>query len=288
MQRKVYYYTHRVDKKCKGEVMRIRKLALTFVGVLAMASLAACSSGSQTSTPDSIKSKGKVVVALSPEFAPFEYQTLENGKNTIVGSDVELAKDIAKELGVELELSPMSFENVLSSLQSGKADLAISGISKTEERSKVYDFSEPYYTAVNKVIVKKSDLDKYTSKDTLKSKSVGVQKGSVQETMAQKELTGSSLVSLNKNGNLITDLKSGQLDAVIFEEPIAKGYVEKNPDLALADVTFDQASSDSYAVAMKKGSTELKEKVDQVVKKLKDEGKIEQYIQEAYDKSVEN
>lgn len=267
--------------------MKIRKLALTFVRVMAAAGLAACGSSSQGTSPDTIKSKGKVVVALSPEFAPFEYQTLENGKNTIVGSDVELAKDIAKELGVELELSPMSFENVLASLQSGKADLAISGISKTAERSKVYDFSEPYYTAVNKVIVKKSDLDKYTSKDALKGKNVGVQKGSVQETMAKKELTGSSLVSLNKNGNLITDLKSGQLDAVIFEEPIAKGYVEKNPELALADVTFDQTDSDSYAVAMKKGSTELKEKVDKVVKKLKDEGKIEQYIQEAYDKSVE-
>lgn len=268
--------------------MKLKKVAFGFLAGVAALGLVACSNSSQGTTVDSITSKGKIVVALNPEFAPFEYQTLVDGKNEIVGSDVELAKEIAKELGVEVELSQMSFENVLASLQSGKADLAISGISKTEERSKVYDFSEPYYTAVNKVIVKKSDLDKYTSKDTLKSKSVGVQKGSVQETMAQKELTGSSLVSLNKNGNLITDLKSGQLDAVIFEEPIAKGYVEKNPDLALADVTFDQASSDSYAVAMKKGSTELKDKVDQVVKKLKDEGKIEQYIQEAYDKSVEN
>lgn len=267
--------------------MKIGKLALTFVGVVAMTGLVACSSHSNATSLQNIKSKGKVVVALSPEFAPFEYQTLENGKNTIVGSDVDLAKEIAKDLGVELELSPMSFENVLASLQSEKADLAISGISKTAERSKVYDFSEPYYTAVNKLIVKKSDLDKYTSLDTLKGKSVGVQKGSVQETMGKKELTGSSLVSLNKNGNLITDLKSGQLDAVIFEEPIAKGYVEKNPELALATLTFDQATADSYAVAMKKDSKDLKEKVDQVIQKLKDQGKIEEFIQRAYDQSIE-
>ncbi|CXH07151.1 amino acid ABC transporter periplasmic amino acid-binding protein [Streptococcus pneumoniae] len=77
-----------------------------------------------------------------------------DGKNQIVGSDIELAKAIATELGVELELSPMSFDNVLASVQSGKADLAISGVSKTDERSKVFDFSTPYYTAKNKLIVK--------------------------------------------------------------------------------------------------------------------------------------
>lgn len=269
-------------------MVKLKKIAFAFLMGVVAVTLVACGSSSQGTSLDSIKSKGKVVVALNPEFAPFEYQTLVDGKNTIVGSDVELAKEIAKELGVEVELSQMSFENVLASLQSGKADLAISGISKTEERSKVYDFSEPYYTAVNKVIVKKSDLDKYTSTDSLKGKSVGAQKGTVQETLVQKELTDSSLVSLTKNGNLITDLKSGQLDAVIFEEPIAKGYVEKNPDLAIADISFNQDSADSYAVAMKKGSTELKEAVDKVIKKLKDEGKIEEYIQKAYDQSVEN
>ena len=91
--------------------------------------------------------KEKLVVALNPDFAPFEYQKVVDGKNQIVGSDIELAKAIATELGVELELSPMSFDNVLASVQSGKADLAISGVSKTDERSKVFDFSTPYYTS---------------------------------------------------------------------------------------------------------------------------------------------
>ncbi|KXT75248.1 Amino acid ABC transporter, amino acid-binding/permease protein [Streptococcus sp. DD10] len=258
------------------------------MAVLTGFSLVACSNSSQTSSLDSIKSKGKLVIALNPEFAPFEYQTLVDGKNTIVGSDVDLANEIAKELGVDIEISPMSFENVLASVQSGKADLAISGISKTEERSKVYDFSEPYYTTTNKLIVKKTDLDKYTSIDSLTGKSIGAQKGTVQENIAKNEFTESSVVSLSKNGNLITELKSGQLDAVIFEEPVAKGYVEKNPDLALADVNFEQTDADSYAIAMKKGSTELKEAVDKVITKLKSDGKLEAFIQEAYNKSIEN
>ena len=87
-----------------------------------------------------------------------------------MGSDIELAKAIATELGVELELSPMSFDNVLASVQSGKVDLAISGVSKTDERSKVFDFSTPYYTSKNKVIVKKSDLPTYQSVNDLAQK----------------------------------------------------------------------------------------------------------------------
>ena len=175
-----------------------------------------------------------------------------DGKNQIVGSDVELAKAIAKELGVEVEFSPMSFDNVLASLDSGKADLAISGISKTEERSQVYDFSIPYYTSKNKVIVRKSELTNYQSVKDLAQKKVGAQKGSIQETLAKETLQNASLVSLPKNGNLITDLKSGQLDAVIFEEPVAKGFVENNSDLAIAEFDFDNDKEDSYAVAMKK------------------------------------
>lgn len=105
--------------------------------------LGACTNSNTKKKTDllsEIQERGKLVVALNPEFAPFEFKTLIDGKDTIVGSDIELAKAIAKEPDVELELSPMSFDNVLASLQTGKADLAISGISATAERSNVYDF----------------------------------------------------------------------------------------------------------------------------------------------------
>ena len=215
-------YTTKKNKHKGGFVMnKIKKVLMTMFGLVMLPLLFACSNN-QSAGIEAIKSKGKLVVALNPDFAPFEYQKVVDGKNQIVGSDIELAKAIATELGVELELSPMSFDNVLASVQSGKADLAISGVSKTDERSKVFDFSTPYYTSKNKLIVKKSDLATYQSVNDLAQKKVGAQKGSIQETMAKDLLQNSSLVSLPKNGNLITDLKSGQLDAVIFEEPVAK------------------------------------------------------------------
>ncbi|MCY7083956.1 ABC transporter substrate-binding protein [Streptococcus oralis] len=265
---------------------KVKKVLMTMFGLLMFPLLFACSN-TQSQGVEAIKAKGKLVVALNPEFAPFEYQKLVDGKNQIVGSDVELAKAIAKELGVEVEFSPMSFDNVLASLDSGKADLAISGVSKTEERSQVYDFSIPYYTSKNKVIVRKSELTNYQSVKDLAQKKVGAQKGSIQETLAKETLQDSSLVSLPKNGNLITDLKSGQLDAVIFEEPVAKGFVENNPDLAIAEFDFDNDKEDSYAVAMKKDSKELKEAVDKTIQKLKDSGELDKLIDDAFKASIE-
>lgn len=108
--------------------------------------------------------KRKLVLAVSPDYAPFEFKALVNGKDKVVGADIELAQAIADELHVKLEVSPMSFDNVLSSLQTGKADMAISGLSYTKERAKVYDFSKPYYTTENAVLVRKSDLGKYTNR----------------------------------------------------------------------------------------------------------------------------
>lgn len=259
---------------------KVKKVLMTMFGLLMFPLLFACSN-TQSQGVEAIKAKGKLVVALNPEFAPFEYQKLVDGKNQIVGSDVELAKAIAKELGVEVEFSPMSFDNVLASLDSGKADLAISGVSKTEERSQVYDFSIPYYTSKNKVIVRKSELTNYQSVKDL------AQKGSIQETLAKETLQNASLVSLPKNGNLITDLKSGQLDAVIFEEPVAKGFVENNSDLAIAEFDFDNDKEDSYAVAMKKDSKELKEAVDKTIQKLKDSEELDKLIDDAFKASIE-
>lgn len=266
------------------------KLVKVFSGLALTASvllLTACGSGQKEDTSlKDIQDKGTLTVAMNPEFAPFEFKTLVNGKDTIVGADVEIANAIGKELGVKVKFSSMSFNNVLASLQSGKADIAISGISATKERSKVYDFSESYYESVNVVIIKKSDLSKYTSTADFENVSVATQKGTIQETVAKDQLKGAKVVSLVQNGEMINELKSSQVDAVVFEKPIAEAYVAKNDDLAIAEVKLESSDSDAYAVAMTKGSTALKEKIDKVIKELKDSGKIDQFVQDAYDLSV--
>lgn len=261
--------------------MKIKKLvlgALTFVSVF---SLAACGSSSNENLQEKVVKKGKLVVAISPDYAPFEFKTLVNGKDTIVGADVELAKAIADELGVKLELSSMSFDNVLSSLQTGKADIAISGLSATKERKNAYDFSDPYYETENAILVKTSNLDKFTSISSLSGQKVAVQKGTIEEGLAKDQLKDSKIVSLTAMGEAINELKSGQVQAVDLEKPVAEGYLSQNSDIALAGFALKTSDGDAKAVAMPKGSGEMVKTVNKVIKKLAKDDKYKKYISDA-------
>lgn len=269
--------------------MNIKKIVKIGLVMATSLSLAACASNESTDNYlKNVQDKGTLVVALSPEYAPFEFRTLVDGKDTIVGADIELAKEIGKELGVEVEFSAMSFDNVLNSVQNGKVDLAISGISATEERAKLFDFSIPYYTSTNKLIINKVNSSQFTSISSLESAKIGVQKGSIQEKIANDLLPNASKVSISSNGELVNELKAGKIDSIIFEEPIANAYVAKNDDLMIVDTEIESNYTDAYAVALPKGSTALKEKVDAVIEKLVSEGKFDTFVQEAYDLSISN
>lgn len=139
----------------------MKKFFRGFILLIIVGSLSACSSSTGASQ-SSIQDKGKIVIATESEFAPFEFKTLIDGKDTLVGADIELGNAIADALGVDADFSVMSFNNVLASVTSGKADIAIAGISVTDERKKAYDFSDAYYEAENIVIIKKSDEATYT------------------------------------------------------------------------------------------------------------------------------
>ena len=258
----------------------MKKFWFMLTALVATCFLVACR-GSQGVSTKTIKENKKIVVATESEFAPFEFKSLVNGKDTLVGADIELAKAIGKKLGVKVEFSVMSFDNVLASVQSGKADIAIAGISVTDERKKVYDFSDSYYTSENVVIVKKDKVNDFTSADSLAKQTVGTQKGSVQETIAKKQLSKASVVSLASNGEMINELKSGQIQAVVLEKAIAEGYIAQNDDLTLASFNLKSDGSDAYAVAIRKGSDDLLKEINAVIKETKESGKFDQWLKEA-------
>ena len=158
----------------KREHMNLKKLALGLVALTSIVTLSACGSSSSKDTLSKIKDKGTLTVALSPDYAPFEFQMLKDGKNEIVGSDVDLANEIGKALGVKVKIQAMDFNNVLASVTSGKADIAISGISADPDRAKSYDFSDSYYTANNVIVVKKEHHDKYATIADFKDKKVAI------------------------------------------------------------------------------------------------------------------
>lgn len=262
--------------------MKLKKIALGVVTVFSVLALVAC--GSSANKKDSlaaIQEKGKLVVAVSPDYAPFEFRALVDGKDTVVGSDIDLAKAIADELGVELELSTMNFDNVLSSLQNGKADIAISGLSYTEDRAKVYDFSESYYTTENAILVAADKLSNYKDLKDFSGKNIGVLKGSIEESMSREQLEGANVVALPVMGDAISQLKSGQLDAVVLEGPVGAGYVAQNSDISLSDLALTVSEGDAKVVAMPKDSPELKAAIDKIVTKLVEDGSYKDYITKA-------
>ncbi|PCR98951.1 transporter substrate-binding domain-containing protein [Lactococcus fujiensis] len=261
---------------------KMKKMLLGLVGLVAVGTLAACSNTSGTSVKKVQDSK-QLVLAVSPDYPPFEYQTIKNGKNTVVGIDIDLANAIAKKLDVKLKVSTMDFNNVLTALSQGKADIAISGISATTDRKKSFDFSNVYYDATNEIVVKKSDLSKYNSISDFKGLKLAAQKGSTQETAVNNQITGSVLVSLAATGDEINEVKGGMVSGAVLEDMIAKSFVAANPDLAIANVKIPNLKSNpGMAVAVQKGSTELTSKINEVISEMKSSGELEKIIQENY------
>lgn len=190
--------------------------------------LGACSSGGDTSSSsekdtktnqlEAIKKAGVLKVGTSADFAPFEFHKMVDGKDQIVGSDVDMIHKIAETLDVDVEFMDMEFNAVLTALQQGKVDIAISGISATPERQKTFDFTMNYYNPPQKVVINKKNADVYTSIDSLSKKKVGAQKGSIQETVVKEQIEDAQIVSVAKVPNLIIELNQGSIDALVVEE----------------------------------------------------------------------
>lgn len=234
---------------------------------------------SQSKALDAVKDAGVLKVGMSADFAPFEFHSMVDGKDKIVGADVDLANAIADDLGVDIEFMDMEFNAVLSSLEQGKVDIAISGISATPERKKSFDFSDNYYNPPQKVIVNKKNADKFTSIDSLKGKKVGAQKGSVQEDVVKQQLPDAQMVSVAKVPNLIIELNQGSIDALVVEETVGASYISQNPGLQFADIDLKSSKDEAYSIALPKDSGTLKTEIDKIIKKLNDSGKIEEFVQ---------
>lgn len=263
--------------------MNLKKLVIAATTLIAGISLAACSTGDSTAsqTPlEKIKEKGTLVVATSPDYAPFEFQTLVDGENKVVGADILLAQKIADELGVELEVSTMNFDNVLNSVQNGKADIAIAGLSVSAERQEVFDFSESYYQVGNVLLVQKSDAEKIAKTADLDGVDIGVQKGTTQETYVKEKLSNANVVSLTRMGEAVNELKNGQVKAVLLDSAVAEGYIAQNPDLAIASLTFEAEEENAKAIAMPKNSGDLKTEIDKIIAKVVENDEYSTYLEE--------
>ena len=233
-----------------------------------------------------IKSKGKLVVGTSADYPPYEFHTMANGKDEIVGFDIDIAKEVAKELGVELEVKDMDFDGLLVALQAGKVDMVFAGMTPTDERKENADFSDIYYTATHRFILRSGEEGSVKSFDDLKGKKIGVQKGSIQEGIAKDNFDEANIKSLAKVTDLVLDLKNNKVDAILIEEGVAKINCDKNKDIAMSDFVVTDENGGA-AIALKKGSTELQTEVNKTISKLKEEDKITKFVSDASDLAAE-
>lgn len=229
-----------------------------------------------------IKDRGKLIVATSADYPPYEFHAMIDGKDEFVGFDMDLARAIAEAMGVELEIQDMGFDAALGSVTTGMADLSIAGIGRRPEREPMFEFSEVYHNSEQGVLVRKEDVEKYKSEADFKGKILGAQIGTIQEGIA-RGIEGAEVKVLSKLTNMIVELKTGLVDAVVIELPVGKSYAVQNPDLAVAEsITFPSEGEGSCVIA-NKGETALMEEVNKIIADLKESGKMNEFVVKAYE-----
>lgn len=253
--------------------MKMKKLvSLLLAGVL-MLSMVACGS-----TDEDTDKKEKLIVGTEAGFAPYEYMT----GNEVVGVDMDIAKAIADELGMELEIKNMDFDGALLAVQEGKVDFVAAGVSVDPERDEVMDFSHEYVSSTEVVVVNKANPTVSVAGDALAGtdldgKIVAVQQGNIADIWVSNEenCAPEEIKRYTKFAQAAEDLKNGKVDCIVMDQLPAEELVAANEELEILDgVLFE----DKYAIAVDEGNQELLDKINAVIDKLIEDGKIDEFI----------
>ncbi|ANE42026.1 MAG: basic amino acid ABC transporter substrate-binding protein [Fervidobacterium pennivorans] len=223
-----------------------------------------------------IKKRGKLIVGTEPTFPPFEFV---DEKNQVVGFDMDIANELAKRLGVKLEIVNLPFDSLIPALLQGKIDLIIAGMTITEERAKVVDFSKPYFEANQAIVVRKDGKFEPKKLEELVGKKVAVQLGTTGDLVVS-EINGVQVVRFQKFTDAFLELQNGRVDAVVLDEAPAKAYVKKFPKFLISTVVD---TGETYGIAVKKGNKELLNFVNQTLDILKSSGTYNKLIQKWFE-----
>lgn len=209
-----------------------------------------------------------LIMATNAEFPPYEYHEGDD----IVGIDAEVAGLIAKELGMELEIEDMAFDSVLAAVQTGKADIAMAGITVTEERKQAVSFTDTYTKATQMIIV--TEDSEIATPDDLVGKTIGVQLGTTGDIYVE-DVEDATPERYNKGFEAVQALLQGKVDAVVIDGEPAKVFVEQNEGIKLLDEAFTE---EEYAIAVGKDNEELLNKINDALATLKENGEFQKVI----------
>ena len=236
------------------------------------ASSAASSEAASTSAAAELTTveAGKLTMATNATFPPYE-MTTDSGE--IEGIDVDTAKAIAEKLGLELQIDDMDFDAALLSVQQGKADIVMAGVTVTDERKAVMDFSDSYATGIQSIIVPNgSDI---ASPDDLAGKKIGTQRGTTGYIYCSDDFGDDNVIAYDDGLTAVQALNNGQVDAVVIDNAPAKAFVEANPGLKILDTAYAQ---EDYAIGVAKGNTELLNAINGALEELEADGTLQAIV----------
>ena len=270
------------------KISRRSFLAAAGLSVAALA-LTACG-GSASSVASSVASSAASSAAASTSAAAGELTTVEAGKLTMAtnaafppyemttdagdfeGIDIETAQAIADKLGLELQIDDMDFDAALLSVQQGKADIVMAGVTVTDERKAVMDFSDSYATGIQSIIVPEgSDI---ASPDDLAGKKIGTQRGTTGYIYCSDDFGDDSVVAYDDGLTAVQALNNGQVDAVVIDNAPAQEFIAANPGLKILDTSY---AEEDYAIGMAKNSP-LEDAVNSVLEELKADGTLQAIV----------
>jgi len=240
-------------------------LSLILVAAL-MLCFAACSQQPASTTPDNAT---VIKMGTNAAFPPYEFKEGDAFK----GIDVDIATEIAKELGAKLEVVDMEFDSIITSVQKGEVDFGMAGMTVTDERKLEVNFTSSYATGVQVVIVNEGSSIK--SLDDLEGKKIGTQLGTTGDIYSKDDYGEENVVSYSKGADAIIALKGGDVDAVIIDNEPAKAFVAQNEGLEILETEY---AIEDYAIAVKKENTELLDKINAALEKLTADGTIDKII----------
>ena len=293
------------------------KLMSILLALVMMLSLAACGGSSSSSAPaateapaadapaaeapaeapaaktevDAIKEAGVVTVALSPDFAPMEFvDSSKEGQDSYVGFDVFLAKYIAQELGVELDIQAMSFDACQTAVAMGAVDMSLSGYSWTETRAENFELSDPYFARDEEsdnesrqvILVKAEDYEKFQTAADFAGVEVGAQNASLQMDLLTSQLPDAIPYPIGEIGVGVIELQAGNIDAMAVANGNADVILNSYEGLVKAAWEFDVSEeSDGNVVMIHKGNTALLAAVNEILAKANAAGLYSSWYTEA-------
>ena len=247
----------------------MKKLLAIVLAAMMLACLFAGCSNSETASDLNTVEAGKLIMSTNAAFPPYEMTTDDGG---YAGIDVEIAQAIADKLGLELVIDDMEFDSALLAVQQGKRDIVMAGVSVTEDRLLVMDFSDTYTTAVQVVIVKEGSE---VTLDNLGDYMIGTQRGTTGNIYCTDDYGDDHVTAYDNGATAVQALLNGQVDAVVIDNGPAKEFVAANAGLTILDTEY---VTEEYAIGFAKGNTELVDAVNGALAELIADGTVQAII----------